>query len=78
MGGQEYEIVIVGRLRDDWSDWLEGFRICGLEDDATLLRGEVVDSAALYGLVAKLRDLNLTIISIRQAGPGSAPPRGAA
>ena len=58
-------IKIQGHLDPEWADWLEGFTIAHLEDaEVTLLTGTVPDQTALYGLMAKLRDLSVHLISI--------------
>jgi hypothetical protein len=64
---QHYEIRIRGRLGADWSDWFDGFSLLE-EKDVTVLRGPVVDQAALFGILARIRDLNLGLISINPAG----------
>lgn len=58
------EIIIQGHLDPDWADWLEGFTITHTPDDLTLLTGTVPDQASLYGLIGKLRDLGLKLISV--------------
>jgi len=58
------EIRIQGHLDPAWADWLEGFTIKHTQDDLTLLTGTVSDQAALYGLIAKLRDLGLKLVSV--------------
>jgi hypothetical protein len=60
-----YEIRLPGRLDKDWSDWLDGMSIT-YEGDVTVLRGQVVDQAALRGILSKIWDLNRTVISIRR------------
>ena len=60
----QVEIRIAGHLDPSWADWLEGFAITHTEDEQTLLTGTVPDQAALYGLIAKLRDLGLKLISV--------------
>jgi hypothetical protein len=64
---QWYEIRILGTLSGDWADWFEGMEI-RLEEDQTILQGRLVDQAALHGLLGKLRNLNLTLLSINPAG----------
>jgi hypothetical protein len=64
-----YEIRIKGRLDDRWAGWFEGLTIARVDDD-TLLTGPVVDQAALHGLLKKVRDLGMTLISVRQVEPG--------
>ena len=61
---QRVEIRVKGRIDQDWSDWFEGLVITHTEQDETILSGTVVDQAALYGLVAKLRDLGLPLLSV--------------
>jgi len=61
-----YEIRVEGQLDPCWSEWLEGMTIIPLESGGTLLRGPVVDPAALYGLLNRLRDMNLKLIGVRE------------
>lgn len=62
--GGLYEIVIEGHLDKKWSDWLGGMDITHDEAGYTLLAGTIADQAALYGLLAKIRDLGLALISL--------------
>ena len=57
-----YQIRIKGHLDDSWSEWFDGMMITH-EDDTTLLTGTVTDQTALYGLLIKMRDLGLILIS---------------
>ena len=59
-----YRIRVKGRLDKRWSDWFNGFVITYPADDETLLAGQVPDQAALHGLLAKIRDLGLALLSI--------------
>jgi len=61
---QKVEIRIVGRIDESWSDWLGGLAIRHATEDETLLAGTVPDQAALYGLLTKLRDMGLSLISV--------------
>lgn len=61
---QQVEIRIDGILDKDWVEWLEGFEIIHVDPNETVLLGMVKDQAALYGIVAKLRDLGLKLISL--------------
>jgi hypothetical protein len=61
-----YQIRIKGHLGSQWIDWFEGLTITLEEDGDTLLTGPVVDQAALHGLLKKVRDLGLPLISINQ------------
>ena len=60
----QYEILIEGHLGARWEAWFEGFAITSASDGTTVLRGHVVDQAALHGLVSKLRDLGVPLISL--------------
>ncbi len=61
---QHVEIVIKGHLDPHWSEWLAGMTITHTVEDSTVLCGTVSDSSALYGLLSRLRDLGLTLISV--------------
>jgi hypothetical protein len=58
------EIRVKGRLDESWADWFEGLSIEHTPASETLLRGSVSDAAALYGLLARLRGLNLALVSV--------------
>ena len=60
----QVEIQVEGHLDPDWADWLEGFTLQHTEDQKTILSGPVSDQSALYGLIGKLRDLGLKLISV--------------
>jgi len=61
-----YQIRIKGHLDSQWTDWFEGLTITLEEDGSTLLTGPVIDQAALYGLLKKVRDLGLPLVSVVQ------------
>ena len=61
-----YQIRIKGHLGDHWSDWFEGMKIPLEEAGNTLLTGPVVDDAALHGLLKKVRDLGMPVISVNR------------
>lgn len=63
-----YEIRIAGRLSPEWADWFEGMTVT-YADGVTLLAGPVADQAALHGHLARVRDLALTLLSIRSCPP---------
>jgi len=67
-----YQIRIKGHLDREWTDWFEGLTITLEEDGDTLLTGPVVDQAALYGLLKKVRDLGLQLVSVSPVEPGQA------
>ena len=59
-----YQIRINGQLGGQWSDWFEGLAITVHESGDTLLTGPVVDQAALHGLLRKVRDLGMPLVSV--------------
>jgi hypothetical protein len=59
-----YRIRLKEQLDQRWSDWLGGLKIIHEANGETVLIGEVVDQAALHGLLSKIRDLQLTLISV--------------
>jgi hypothetical protein len=64
-----YEIKIKGHLDECWSDWFTGLALTHLEGDETLLSGELPDQGALHGMLERIRDLNITLISVVCGGP---------
>ncbi len=58
------EIRVKGQIDERWSGWFEDLTITHPAQDETLLSGAVVDQAALYGLLSKLRDLGLPLVSV--------------
>jgi len=65
-----YEIRLQGRLDHRWATWLDGLDLSQTEDGTTLLRAQVADQAALHGLLHKLRDIGLPLLSVTQVDPG--------
>ena len=63
---QRYEIRLKGHLDDRWTEWFEGLTVSLEEDGNTLLTGLVVDQAALHGLLKKIRDLGLPLVSVNR------------
>ncbi len=61
-----YEIRVKGTLNQKWADWFNGFTITPLAGDETLLSGPVADQAALHGVLARIRDLGLPLLSVRR------------
>jgi hypothetical protein len=61
-----YQIRIKGHLSSEWSDWFGGLNIALDDNGDTLLTGPVVDQAALYGLLRKVRDLGMPLVSVTQ------------
>jgi hypothetical protein len=61
-----YQIRVRGLLEEQWSDWFDGFSISPQGDDKTLLTGPVADQAALHGLLSKIRELGLPLLSVER------------
>ena len=66
-----YEIRIGGHLDPHWASWFAGLELAHLEGNETLLSGSLPDQAALYGLLERVRDLNLRLISVTSGGPST-------
>ena len=62
----QYEIRVNGQLGTRWAAWFDGLAITSERDGTTVLRGPVVDQAALHGLLQKLRDVGIPLISLTQ------------
>ena len=62
-----YEIRILETLEPDWTEWFEGMEIRREKHGETLLSGPVADQAALHGLLLRIRNLNLTLLSVNPA-----------
>ncbi len=67
-----YEIRIKGHLDNRWADWFEGLSFTHKSDGTTILHGPVVDQAALHGLLRRVRDLGLPLVSVIQVDPKQA------
>jgi hypothetical protein len=61
---QRVEIRVEGQIDETWSEWFEGFSVTHTERNETILIGELPDQTALYGVITKLRDLGLKLISV--------------
>jgi hypothetical protein len=68
-----YEIRLQGHLDPRWAAWFDGLSLTSDGDGTTALRGPVVDQAALHGLLQKLRDVGIPLISLRQVPSAKAP-----
>jgi hypothetical protein len=66
-----YELRVKGHLDNRWSDWLEGMSMQRQVDGTTLLVGPVIDQAALHGIINRIRDLGLPLLSVKRVGPCS-------
>lgn len=66
-----YQIRIRGHLGQPWHEWFAGLTLTLETDGTTLLTGPVVDQAALYGILKKVSDLGMPLLSVSSIGPGS-------
>ncbi len=71
-----YQIRLKGHLGREWTDWFEGLTITLEEDGNTLVTGPVVDQAALHGLLKKVRDLGMPLVSVSPLEPRPATTLG--
>lgn len=68
-GSQRYEIRLQGHLEPRWADRLDGMALALESDGTTKLTGSLADQAALHGLLTRIRDLGLSIVSIQRLSP---------
>jgi hypothetical protein len=68
------EIKVKGHLDQRWSDWFAGLKVTYLEGNESLLSGPLPDQAALHGMLERIRDLNLTLVSVTCSGPSTENP----
>jgi hypothetical protein len=69
-----YNIRVKGHLDGGWSEWFDGLTITNLENGEAMLSGEIVDQAALHGMLNKVRDLGLPLLALRSADPDHQEP----
>ena len=67
-----YQIRIKGHLGREWTDWFEGLTVTLEDDGTTLLTGLVIDQAALHGLLKKVRNLGMPLVSVGPVEHGRA------
>ena len=65
-GIQQYQIRVKGHLGSRWSAWFDGLTLTSDDDGTTVIHGPVVDQAALHGLLQKLCDVGIPLVSLRQ------------
>ena len=73
-GRAVYELRVAGRLDQHWSAWFGGLTLTHQDDGSTSLTGTVTDQAELHGLLAKIRDLGVTLISVGVLDPAEGAP----
>jgi len=61
-----YEIKLKGHLNESWAEWLDGLNMTYGDDGTTTLTGEIVDQAALHGILKKINDLGIPLISVNR------------
>jgi hypothetical protein len=66
---QHYEITVQGHLAPRWSAWFDGLELIRTDRGTTVIRGPIVDQSALHGLLQKLRDLGIPLISLTTTQP---------
>jgi hypothetical protein len=71
-----YEIRLMGRLDAHWADWFDGLTVNHETDGTTVMSGPVADQAALHGLLQRVRDLGLPLISVIRVEPDDPAPTG--
>jgi hypothetical protein len=64
-----YEIRLKGHLDSRWAAWFDGLSLTNSSDGTTLIHGQVADQAALHGLLQKVRDIGLPLVSVTQIKP---------
>jgi hypothetical protein len=68
-GSGRDEIRLEGHLDDRWAAWFDGLSLTQESDGSTVIHGSVVDQAALHGLLGKVRDVGLPLVSVTQVDP---------
>lgn len=66
--GTRYQIRVEGQLDPHWTDWFSGFELRHEPGGTTMMTGTVVDGSALFGLIDRVRDAGLTLVSVNRVG----------
>lgn len=69
-----YEIRVQGRLAPRWSAWFDGLTVTADDDGTTVIAGRIADQSALHGVLQKLRDVGLPLLSLTEASPDAPIP----
>jgi hypothetical protein len=69
-----YELRVAGHLDDRWSEWLGGLAVRRQGDGTTVLAGSIVDQTGLHGVITRIRDLGLPLLSVQRIGSGTEHP----
>jgi len=69
MAQDRYQIRVKGHLGQEWSAWFDGLTITNIEQGEAILSGVIVDQAALFGVLLKIRDLGLPLLAINHIEP---------
>jgi hypothetical protein len=72
MAYEIYRLTIKGHLDSTWSEWFDGLTIIRADNGETVLTGPVVDQTALHGVLIKIRDLGLPLLTLTRIDPGGA------
>jgi hypothetical protein len=72
-GATYYRIRLKGHLAAHWAEWFDGMTITRLDNGETLIKGPVVDQAALHGMLNHIRDLGLPLLAVDRVEPGGSP-----
>lgn len=65
-GAGRYEIRLTGRLHERWAAWFDGLTVSHADDGTTVISGPIADQAALHGLLQRVRDLGLPLVSVER------------
>ena len=71
-----YEIRLAGHLDAHWATWFDGLAVTREGDGTTVISGVIVDQAALHGVLQRVRDLGLPLVSVIRGNPDQANPAG--
>ena len=64
-----YQIVVKGHLDSEWSEWFDGLAVTMVDNGVTILSGPIIDQTALHGVLIKIRDLGLPLLSLTRIDP---------